>query len=84
MTITIRPEHEQLIAEAIRAGVIVSAEEVLDVGLETILSRLQTRSTPGEWSRHAAVQSMREFGEKYRLDLGDPITRKLLHEEHRY
>jgi hypothetical protein len=37
-----------------------------------------------EWSsRRAGVRGMEEFGEKYRLSLGEPITRKLLHEGHR-
>jgi len=27
---------------------------------------------------------MREFGEKYRLNLGEPVTRKLIHEGHRF
>jgi hypothetical protein len=34
--------------------------------------------------REAAVRGMEEFGEKYRLSLGEPITRKFLHEGHRY
>jgi hypothetical protein len=33
--------------------------------------------------REEAVRRMLEFGEKYRLTLGEPITRKLLHEGHR-
>ena len=35
-------------------------------------------------SRNAAVRRMVEFGEKYRLSLGEPDTRGLLHEGHRY
>jgi hypothetical protein len=27
---------------------------------------------------------MLEFGEKHQLSLGEPVTRKLLHEGHRY
>ena len=33
--------------------------------------------------REEAVRRMLEFGEKYHLMLGEPITRKLLHEGHR-
>lgn len=31
-----------------------------------------------------AVRKMMEFGAKHRLSLGEPITRTLLHEGHRY
>ena len=34
--------------------------------------------------RQDAVRRMIEFGEKYHLDLVEPITRELLHEGHRY
>jgi len=30
------------------------------------------------------VRRMLEFGEKYHLSLGEPITRQLLHEGHRF
>jgi hypothetical protein len=34
--------------------------------------------------REEAVRRMLEFGDKYRLSLGEPVTRELLHEGHRY
>ena len=34
--------------------------------------------------REEAVRGMLEFGEKYHLSLGEPITRQLLHEGHRF
>ena len=34
--------------------------------------------------REEAVCRMLEFGEKYHLSLGEPITRDLLHEGHRH
>jgi hypothetical protein len=34
--------------------------------------------------REEAVNRMIEFGDKYHLSLGEPITRELLHEGHRY
>jgi hypothetical protein len=83
MTIALRPDQEQLIADAIRAGVIRTADDVVEVGLEAVRTRLEERlGTPG--ARAAAVRRMREFGEEYQLSLGEPITRALLHEEHRY
>jgi len=40
MTITPRPEQEQTIAQAIRAGLIHSADEALDIAVETLRDRL--------------------------------------------
>jgi hypothetical protein len=38
----------------------------------------------GQPARLEAVRRMVEFGEKHHLGLGEPITRKLLHEGHRF
>ena len=84
MTIQFRPEQEHVIDQAIQAGLIGRADEVVDVGLETLRSRLEARGASGTSSRQEAVRRMQEFGEKYRLSLGEPITRDLLHEGHRY
>jgi hypothetical protein len=34
--------------------------------------------------RQEAVRRMLEFGDRYHLSLGEPITRALLHEGHRF
>jgi len=83
MTIELKPEHAQVIDMAIQAGLIEHAQDVLDVGLETLRSRLEAR-IPVASSRAEAVRRMQEFGAKHRLSLGEPITRKLLHEGHRH
>ena len=54
MTITPRPEREQLIAKAIQAGLIQSAEEALDIAVDTLRDRLGTPAQPvpaDEWMR---------------------------------
>jgi len=78
MTIQFRPEQEQVIDQAIQAGLIVRADEVVDVGLETLRNRLEARVASWAPSRQEAVRRMQEFGEKYRLSLGedDPETRR--------
>ena len=53
MTIDLNPEQEQLIRQAIRAGVISAADEVVEVGIEAIRQRLEgplasTTATDGE------------------------------------
>ncbi len=35
-------------------------------------------------AREAAVRRMLEFGDRYHLSLGEPVTRTLLHEGHRF
>jgi hypothetical protein len=65
MTIQLKPEQEQVIGRAIQAGLIRAADDVLDLGVETIRQRLEERGAAGEpmdakqWSRefHAWVQS---------------------------
>jgi hypothetical protein len=84
MTIEIKPEDAHVIDEAIHAGLIKHAGEVVDVGLETLRSRLQAFPALSESSRGEAIRRMQEFGEKYRLSLGEPITRELMHEGHHF
>lgn len=84
MTIEIKPEDAETIDRAIQAGLIEHAREVVDVGLETLRSRLESCRGSSESSRGEAIRRMREFGENYRLDLAEPITRKLMHEGHRF
>ena len=54
MTIELKPEQAHTIEQAIRAGVIRSAEEVVEAGLEILRDRLQVSSgsqDPEEWMR---------------------------------
>ena len=43
MTIDLNPEQEQVIRQAIRAGVIGAADEVVNVGIEALRLRLEGR-----------------------------------------
>ncbi len=43
MTIDLKPEQEQVIQQALRAGVISAADEVVEVGIEAIRQRLEGR-----------------------------------------
>jgi hypothetical protein len=84
MTIEVKPEQAQAIDQAIQAGLIEEAGEVVDVGLATLRSRLEALRASRESSRGEAIRRMREFGSQYRLSLGEPLTRKLMHEGHRF
>jgi hypothetical protein len=59
VTIQLKPEHELVVDRAIKAGLIESPEEVLDVGIETIRSRLETQVSPG--ASMGVEQWLREF-----------------------
>jgi hypothetical protein len=84
VTLTFRPEVEAgLLAKAQARG--MGLQEYLQAIVEQealASSRKDTVSDPT--SRQEAVRRMLEFGEKYRLSLGEPITRELLHEGHRF
>jgi Arc/MetJ-type ribon-helix-helix transcriptional regulator len=54
MTIELKPEQAKTIDEAIRAGLIKSADEVVEAGLEALRDRLQMSGrsvNPEEWMR---------------------------------
>ncbi len=43
MTIQLNPEQEQVIGQAIQAGLIANADDIVDVGIDAIRQRLQSR-----------------------------------------
>jgi hypothetical protein len=59
MTIQLNPEAEQLVGQAIQAGLIGNADDVLAIGVEAIRQRLQSRAGPG--SELQTEQWLREF-----------------------
>ncbi len=78
MTIILKPEQEMAIRDAIEAGLIRSVDEFIETAIDAL-----PHSEPGSSARADAVRRMREFGDKYQLNLGEPVTRKFLHEGHR-
>lgn len=84
MTIELRPEDTRVINEAIQAGLIHDADQVVGVGVETLRSRLEECLVSEKPTRQEAVRAMLAFGDKYQLSLGERMTRDLLHERHRY
>jgi len=48
MTILVGPEHERVIKEAIDAGLIETADQVVDVGVDTILKRLELHGSDAQ------------------------------------
>jgi hypothetical protein len=52
--------------------------------LESARRAAQNAGDDGQPARVEVVRRMVEFGEKHRLNLGEPISRKLLREGHRF
>jgi Arc/MetJ-type ribon-helix-helix transcriptional regulator len=81
VTITLNPEQEKALEDAIRTGEFNSVEEFV----ASAIAKLQHRDTQAADSqRRDAVRRMKEFGETHRLHLGEPVTRKFLHTGHRH
>ncbi len=59
MTIQLNPEAEQPIGQAVQAGLIGNADDVLAIGVETIRQRLQSQAAPV--SELQTEQWLREF-----------------------
>jgi hypothetical protein len=82
VTLHLKPDVEAgLLARAQASGMALE-EYLLSLAEQALL-----QTAPGDATqtmREEAVRRMLEFGEKYRLTLGEPITRKLLHEGHRH
>jgi hypothetical protein len=79
MTIVLKPDQEKAVREAIDAGLIRSVDELIEAAIGAL-----PRSSGESNSRADAVRRMEEFGEMHKLNLGERISRKILHEEHHY
>lgn len=86
MTVTLRlkPEVEAGLLAKARASGIELEEYLLAVVEGAALSASVPQALAVRRDRAEAVRGMLEFGEKHRLSLGEPITRALLHEGHRF
>jgi hypothetical protein len=71
-----QPEQERVIHEAIQAGLIARADEVAEVGLETLRSRFESRS---DSIRPASAEEW--LGEFRAWAHGHPTTTPLLSDE---
>jgi hypothetical protein len=85
MTVTLRPEQEQVVGEAIRAGLIGTADEVVDVGIEAIRQRLESTVSAGTTQQmiDAAADRLLKFGDKYRFSSGGMTIEELVNEGRR-
>jgi hypothetical protein len=84
VTLTFGPKVEAgLLAKAQARG--MDLQEYLQAIVEQEALPSSGKTAVSEATRRQeAVRRMLEFGEKYHLSLGEPITRELLHEGHRF
>ena len=84
MTVTLKPEQEQVVSEAIRAGLIGAGDGIVDAGIETVRARLESL---GESARQqpidSAVGRLQKFGAKYRFSLGGLTIKERVNEGRR-
>jgi len=84
MTLTLRPEHERVIADAISASLIRTPDEVVDLGIATIRQNLESRQVSRRQEDiDSAAERLRKFGEKYRLSLGELSIKDLIEDGRR-
>jgi hypothetical protein len=84
VTLHLKPEVEaSLVARAQASGVTLE-ELLLSLVEEAATSSPKAPNRTEHNAREEAVRRMLDFGEKYRLSLGEPITREFLHERHRF
>lgn len=84
LTLNLKPEIEAgLLANARAAGVPMEdyVERIVE---QAVHGDVISVSSAESARRQEAVRRMIEFGDKYRLTFGEPITREALHEGHRY
>jgi hypothetical protein len=84
VTLHLKPEVEAgLLARAHASGMALE-EYLLSLVEEAAVPSAGGPNPPGQHEREEAVRRMAEFAHKYRLSLGEPITRGLLHQGHRF
>ena len=84
MNVTLKPEHELVVGEAIDAGLIGTADEVVDVGIETIRRRLDARARESRQPDiNASAERLLRFGEKYGFSLRGLTIKDLINEGRR-
>jgi len=84
VTLHLKPEVEAgLLAQARASGMLLE-DYLLSVVEGVTQPARDPMSSAARGDRAESVRRMLEFGDRYRLSLGEPLTRALLHEGHRY
>ena len=84
VTLNLKPEVESDLLARARASGMPLEQYFLSLVESAARPTARNTAAAGQQARVEAVRRMVEFGEKHHLSLGEPITRKLLHERHRF
>jgi hypothetical protein len=84
VTLNLTPEVEAGLLAWARASGMPVEQYLLSLVESAARATVRDTTVEGQPARVEAVRRMVEFGEKHHLSLGEPITRKLLHEGHRF
>ena len=84
VTLHLKPEVEAGLLAQARASGMVLEDYLLTVVEDAAFAAKDEKPSPETVERAEAVRRMLEFGEKHRLNLGEPASRALLHEGHRF
>jgi hypothetical protein len=84
VTLTRTPEIEEGILAKARARGMALEEYVQNIVEQDALPLAQKKTVAEPTPREEAVRRMLEFGERYRLSLGESISREILREGHRF
>jgi hypothetical protein len=79
MTITLKPEQEQVLMAAVKSGLAQTANEAFDQAVEALKSRLPQKGSPNE-SVAAVARRLATFGDHHGLSLGGMTIKELLRE----
>ena len=78
MTITLKPEQEAVLIQAINSGLARTTDEALNQALKALRARLPNRTV--DESVAAAARRLGTFGKRHGLSLGGMTIKELLHE----
>ena len=82
MEVSLTPEQERLISEALRSGQYRDTTEVLDDALHALGKKLRAE-TISDLDRRQAIERLRNFGQRHGLSLGDLTVKELINEGRR-
>lgn len=79
MTITLKPEQERVLIQAINSGLAHTTDEALDQAFDALRARLPHERSVDE-SVAAAARRLGTFGQRHGLSLGSLTIKDLLRE----
>jgi methylmalonyl-CoA mutase cobalamin-binding subunit len=80
MTITLRPEQEKVLMEAVHSGLAQTPDEALDQAFDALRVRLPRSEAPSRESAAEVARRLATFGKRHHLSVGGMTVKQLLRE----